>query len=108
MKFIFGVVFFIFVVFFVLPAMAQPVTAPPLVTATATVLSRMTMAEYVAIRKDATARLATGDGKLAYWLDFAIASGTINVKGLTSQDIKTFLVNAGLLTSARANVIFAE
>ena len=81
----------------------QPVYIP-----TATVLGRLTLAEYTAIRQAAASQLAAGNGQLEQWLDMARTSP----HGINPADPATIaaiaaLGSANLLTAARAAVVFA-
>ncbi len=75
---------------------------------TATVLGRLTLAEYTAIKQAAASQLAAGNGQLEQWLDMARTS----INGINPADPATIaaiaaLESANLLTAARAAVVFA-
>lgn len=65
-------------------------------------LARLTDAEYAAILAAASKSV-----QLARWLDIFRLRGEIDVTGVTAQAAKAGLVKGGLLTSDRADVIFA-
>jgi hypothetical protein len=87
-----------------------PVISTPTITVTtvqaSVLLGRLTDAEYTAIMQAATSQLAAGNGQLSRWLDMA---RTASVVGLTDEPTvaaKSMMVSAGLLTQARAAIIF--
>lgn len=81
---------------------------PPTFLPTATVLGRMTLAEYTGIMQAAASQLAAGNGQLAQWLDLARTSQAgINPADPTTVAAIAALEGGGLLTSARVAVIFA-
>lgn len=73
-----------------------------------TLLGRLTIAEYTAIRQAAAAQLAAGSGQLEQWLDMArTAPNGVNLTDAVTIAAKASIVGAGLLTQARADAVFA-
>jgi len=73
-----------------------------------TLLGRLSVAEYTAIRQAAAAQLAQGSGQLEQWLDMArVADRGINLYDPVTTAAKAALVAAGLLTQSRADAVFA-
>ena len=80
----------------------------PVYIPTATILGRLTTAEYTAIMQAAASQLAAGNGQLALWLDMArVAPNGINPVDATTTAARAALISAGLLTSARDAIVFA-
>lgn len=70
--------------------------------ATGDFVSRFTNAEYLALQKLRT----TDNGKMAKDWDNVTSDSNINMNKKKTQTLKTNLVAAGILTQARADVIF--
>jgi hypothetical protein len=81
-------------------AYVAPAPVPVTVFEGATFLQRVTDAEYAAIT-------ASTNIQLRRWLDTFRLRGEIDVSGETAQAAKAGLVKLGLLTTDRADVIFA-
>ena len=80
----------------------------PVYIPTATILGRLTTAEYTAIMQAAASQLAAGNGQLALWLDMARTSQKgIDPADATATAARAALIQAGLLTSARDAIVFA-
>jgi hypothetical protein len=81
----------------------------PVYVPTTVMLGRLTDAEYTAIMQAASANLAKGDGQLSRWLDMARTDVThgVNLNSPATMAAKASLIAAGLLTQARADVVFA-
>jgi hypothetical protein len=74
----------------------------------ATLLARLTAAEYTGIRQAATAQLAAGNGQLELWLDMArTAIGGINLNDPATRAAKAAIISAKLLTQPRADAVFS-
>ena len=73
----------------------------------ATFIERFTDAEYIAIRAAVQAQMQAGNAQLAKWIDRATAEGGIDVSSDEVKAAKAALVAAGLLTSQRADIVFA-
>jgi len=81
---------------------------PPVWVQTFALLGRLTPKEYTAIRQAAAARLAAGDGQLEQWLDMArTAPNGVNLGDPATAAAKAALIEAGLLTPARADAVFS-
>lgn len=72
-----------------------------------TFLKRLEPEEYAAIIKAANDALAAGNPQLSLWLDMVRVNSGVDVAGDDAKTAKSFLVQAGLLTSERADLIFA-
>lgn len=70
-------------------------------------INRLTDAEYSGIIGAADAMLRAGDPKLSRWIDMLRVNGTIRLDGADAVAAKAALVQGGLLTQERADVIFA-
>ncbi|HEY4406126.1 MAG TPA: hypothetical protein VGN55_15875 [Xanthobacteraceae bacterium] len=91
----------------VMAAIAAFPSSPVRVSAFA-LLGRLSDAEYTAIRQAASVQLAAGNGQLERWLDMArTAQGGVNLGDPVTLAAKATLVSAGLLTQARAEIVFA-
>ncbi len=66
-------------------------------------LARMTDAEYTGIMAAAAKNV-----RLTRWVEDLRMTGTINVNDTTAQAAKAAVVAGGLLTQARADIIFAS
>jgi len=66
-------------------------------------ISRWTNAEYLALQK----RRTTDNGKMAKDWDNVTSDSTINMNKKKTQTLKSNLVTDGILTQARADVIFS-
>jgi hypothetical protein len=81
----------------------DPVRVP-----TATLLGRLTAAEYTAIRQAAAAQLAAGNGQLELWLDMSrTATAGVDLNDPATVAAKAALVSGKLLAPARADAIFS-
>jgi hypothetical protein len=81
---------------------------PPAYVPAATLLSRLTAAEYTAIRQAAAAQLAAGDGGLERWLDMArTAIAGVDLNDPATVAAKAALVSGKLLAQARADAVFS-
>jgi len=67
-----------------------------------TFLRRLTLPEYTAI-----IAAAGSNAQLSLWIDMLRVNGEVDVRGVDALAAKAALVGAGLLTSERANIIFA-
>lgn len=72
-----------------------------------TFLARFTAAEYAAVILAAQQTLAAGNAQLSLWVDMLRVNGAIDLNGEAAQAAKARLVEAGLLTRERAELIFA-
>jgi hypothetical protein len=80
----------------------------PLYVPTASLLSRLSAAEYTAIRQAAAAQLAAGDGGLERWLDMArTAIAGVDLNDPATVAAKAALVSGKLLAPARADAVFS-
>jgi hypothetical protein len=80
----------------------------PLYVPTASLLSRLSAAEYTAIRQAAAAQLAAGDGGLERWLDMArTAVAGVDLNDPATAAAKAALVSGKLLAPARADAVFS-
>jgi hypothetical protein len=80
----------------------------PLYVPTASLLSRLSAAEYTAIRQAAAAQLAAGDGGLERWLDMArTAVAGVDLNDPATAAAKAALVSGRLLAPARADAVFS-
>lgn len=70
-------------------------------------VSRFTDAEYKAIKDGINTQIAAGNVKAIKFLDAVQARGGFDVTSAQATTIATALVTAGILTAARAGVIFA-
>lgn len=70
-------------------------------------LLRLTDAEYIAIKAAAATQESAGNAQLSRWIETVRATNQINLAGMEAQTAKAALVGAGLLTPARAIVVFA-
>jgi hypothetical protein len=87
---------------------AALVASRPMWIDAVTFLGRVTLDEYTLIRQAAAAQLESGNGQLELWIDNVRAAGKVDVHGVATKTAKAALVNAGLLTQQRADVIFAD
>jgi hypothetical protein len=80
----------------------------PVHVPTATLLSRLTAAEYTAIRQAASAQLAAGNGQIELWLDMArTAIAGVDLNDPATVAAKVALVSGKLLAPARADAVFS-
>lgn len=69
-------------------------------------IQRFTDAEYLALYSAMNVQMANSTSQLSRWLDQLRMKGAININAARHQNIKTRLVELGVLTAARANAIF--
>ena len=70
-------------------------------------ISRFTDMEYSNIKKAALAQMDQGLAQLQKWIDVATTDGYIDLNRLATQEAKTALIQANLLTKERAEEIFS-
>jgi hypothetical protein len=69
-------------------------------------LSRMTATEYIAIKKAIASQIQANNATVALWYDKVSSRQGIDTADPQTATIKAAAVTAGLLTQARANIIF--
>lgn len=85
-----------------IPEQADPVVAPPIQIDGVDFLSRVTMDEY-----DAITTAARENAQIRIWLDIFRLRGYVDPNSGTSIAAKAGLVSANLLSTERAEIIFA-
>jgi hypothetical protein len=88
---------------FVAPSAPEPDPNAPAFVAGSDFLARLADAEYTAI-----IGAAQKNAQLARWIEILRMRGVIDVNGETAKRAKGAMVAAGLLTSDRADIIFAR
>jgi hypothetical protein len=88
----------------------QSFTTQPIPPATfipyQTFLARLTDAEYIAIKRAIATQITSGNATVARWYDKVSNSG-VHLLDASTATVKTMAVSAGLLTQARAEIVFA-
>lgn len=88
-----------------LPIPPQPITRR--IISASDFISRFTNTEYSNIKKAALAQMENGVATLQKWIDVATTDGYIDLDRPATNEAKTALVAANLLTKERADIIFS-
>lgn len=70
-------------------------------------LSRLTDAEYIAIKAAAATQEAAGNAQLSRWIETLRATNSINLASNEAQAAKAAFVRDDLLTPERADIVFS-
>jgi hypothetical protein len=84
------------------PSPAPPAVPPPVMVDGLVFMARLTDAEYMAIKQ-----AAQTSAQVSRWVDTGMILGAVDLAAQTTKAAKAGLVAAGLLTQARADVIFS-
>lgn len=72
-----------------------------------TFIARWTDPEYALLMQRRATAIGAGNVTLVKQWDFAASAGSVNLNSAAAQNFKTAIVAAGILTQARADIIFS-